>query len=100
MISMTSAIIGRKVFEQENIPIFKLLRGMAEFRWRYEAFGMGIENFFFKIFRELIDKVISGRNSAEYDPFTHEFVSLKEDQDFIQNLLNFISDITSFPNYL
>ncbi len=79
MISMTSAIIGRKVFEQENIPIFKLLRGMAEFRWRYEAFGMGIENFFFKIFRELIDKVISGRNSAEYDPFTHEFVSLKED---------------------
>jgi radical SAM superfamily enzyme YgiQ (UPF0313 family) len=79
MISMTSAIIGRKVFEQESIPIFKLLRGLADFRWKYEAFGGGIENFFFKIFRELIDKVVSGRNSVEYDPFTHEFVSLKED---------------------
>ena len=79
MISITSAIIGRKVFEQESIPIFKLIRFMADFRWKYEFFSAGFENFFFKIFRDLIDKVISRRTSVEYDPFTHEFVSIKED---------------------
>ena len=79
MISITSAIIGRKVFEQESMPIFKLIRFMADFRWKYEFFSAGFENFFFKIFRDLIDKVISRRTSVEYDPFTHEFVSIKED---------------------
>ena len=79
MISITSAIIGRSIFEQENIPIFKLLRFMADLRWKYEFFSAGFENFFFKIFRDLIDKVISRRNSVEYDPFTHEFVLIKED---------------------
>ncbi len=79
MISITSAIIGRKVFEQESIPIFKLLRFIAKFRWNYEVFSVGFENIFFKIFRDLIDKVISRKNSVEYDPFTHKFISVKED---------------------
>ena len=79
MISITSAIIGRKVFEQDSVPIFKLIRFLANFRWNHEIFSAGFENIFFKIFRDLIDKVISRRNSVEYDPFTHEFVSLKED---------------------
>jgi radical SAM superfamily enzyme YgiQ (UPF0313 family) len=77
-ISIMSAIIGRKVFEQESIPIFKLIRKLADFRWNHEFFGFGIENFYFKIFRDLLDKVISKRNSVEYDPFTHEFVSINE----------------------
>ena len=79
MISITSAIIGRKVFEQEAVPIFKLIRRLADFRWKHEAFSAGFENMFFKLFRDLIDKVISRRNSVEYDPFTHEFISLKKD---------------------
>ena len=78
MISITSAIIGRKVFEQETIPIFKLIRFLADFRWNHEFFSFGFENFYFKIFRNLIDTVMSRRNSVEYDPFTHEFVSVKE----------------------
>ena len=78
MISITSAIIGRKVFEQETIPIFKLIRFLADFRWNHEFFSFGFENFYFKIFRNLIDNVMSRRNSVEYDPFTHEFVSVKE----------------------
>jgi anaerobic magnesium-protoporphyrin IX monomethyl ester cyclase len=77
MISITSAIIGRKVFEQETIPIFKLIRFLADFRWNHEFFSFGFENFYFKIFRNLIDNVMSRRNSVEYDPFTHEFVSVK-----------------------
>ena len=77
-ISLTSAIIGRKVFELKNIPILKLIRILAEFRWNHEFFGFGVENFYFKIFRDLIDKVMSRRNSAGYDPFTHELVSVKE----------------------
>ena len=79
MISITSAIIGRKVFEQESIPVFKLIRFIANFRWNHEIFSAGFENLFFKTFRDLIDKVISRKNSVEYDPFTHEFVSIKED---------------------
>jgi len=79
MISITSAIIGRKVFEQQNIPIFKLIRLIADFRWNNEFFNAGFENIFFKIFRNLIDKVISRKNSIEYDPFTQKFVSIKED---------------------
>ena len=78
-ISITSAIIGRKVFEEESIPIFKLIRFIANFRWNHEVFSAGFENIFFKTFRDLIDKVISRKNSVEYDPFTHEFVSIKEE---------------------
>jgi len=78
MISITSAIIGRKVFEQETIPIFKLIRFLADFRWNHEFFSFGFENFYFKIFRNLFDTVMSRRNSVEYDPFTHEFVLVKE----------------------
>ena len=78
-ISITSAIIGRKVFEEESIPIFKLIRFLANFRWNHEIFSAGFENIFFKIFRDLIDKVISRKNSIEYDPFTHKFVSIKEE---------------------
>jgi len=78
-ISITSAIIGRKVFEEESIPIFKLIRFIANFRWNHEVFSAGFENIFFKTFRDLIDKVISRKNSIEYDPFTHKFVSIKED---------------------
>jgi radical SAM superfamily enzyme YgiQ (UPF0313 family) len=78
-ISITSAIIGRKVFEEESIPIFKLIRFIANFRWNYEFFNVGFENFFFKIFRNLIDKVISRKNSIEYDPFSQKFVSIKEE---------------------
>jgi len=78
-ISITSAIIGRKVFEEESIPIFKLIRFIANFRWNYEFFSVGFENIFFKIFRNLIDKVISRKNSIEYDPFSQKFVSIKEE---------------------
>ena len=81
-ISITSAIVGRKVFEQESIPIFKLIRILADFRWNHEFFGFGFENFYFKIFRDLIDKVMSRRNSFEYDPFAHEFVAINEKQKF------------------
>ena len=81
-ISIMSAIIGRKVFEQEGIPIFKLIRILADFRWNHEFFGFGFENFYFKIFRDLIDKVMSRRNSFEYDPFAHEFVAIKKKQKF------------------
>jgi radical SAM superfamily enzyme YgiQ (UPF0313 family) len=79
-ISLTSAIIGKSVFQQNSIAIFKLLRFLADFRWNHQFFGFGFENFYFKLFRELIDKIMSRRNSMEYDPFTHEFVSVKDNQ--------------------
>ena len=77
-ISIMSAIIGRKVFEQDNIPIFKLIRLLANFRWNHEFFSFGFENFYFKMFRDLIDKVLSRRSSVKYDPFAHEFVATNE----------------------
>ncbi|MFX0075038.1 MAG: B12-binding domain-containing radical SAM protein [Candidatus Hermodarchaeota archaeon] len=79
-ISLTSAIIGKSVFQQENIAIFKLLRILADFRWNHQFFGFGFENFYFNIFRELIDKVMSKRKSVEYDPFANEFVSIKDNK--------------------
>ncbi len=97
MISITSAIIGRKVFEEESIPIFKLIRFLANFRWNHEICSAGFENIFFKIFRDLIDKVISRKNSIEYDPFTHKFVSIKEDQKGCLYQMDTLSNITREP---
>ncbi|MFX1275403.1 MAG: hypothetical protein ACFFAT_10215, partial [Promethearchaeota archaeon] len=80
MISITSAIIGKKVFEQNNVPIFKLIRSPANFRWKNEVFSAGFENIIFKIFRNIIEKVISKRDSIGYDPFSRELISIKEDR--------------------
>ncbi len=78
MISITSAIIGRKVFESNKVPIFKLIRHPANFRWKNEVFSAGFENKFFKIFRKVIEKVISKKDSLGYDPFTREIISTQE----------------------
>ena len=78
MISITSAIIGRKVFEQDHMPIFKLIRIPAKFRWKNEFFGFGFENILFKILRNRIEKVIGKENSIEYDPFSRKIVSIRE----------------------
>ncbi|MFX1585810.1 MAG: B12-binding domain-containing radical SAM protein, partial [Promethearchaeota archaeon] len=79
MISITSAIVGKKVFEQNSIPILKLIRAIAEFRWKNEIFIAGFENFFFKIFRTIFEKRIGKKESVEYDPFSHKIVSIKEE---------------------
>ena len=78
MISITSAIIGKKVFESNNVPIFKLIKHPANFRWKNEVFSAGFENLFFKIFRKVIEKVISKRDSIEYDPFSRKIISIKK----------------------
>ncbi|TFG25679.1 MAG: B12-binding domain-containing radical SAM protein [Promethearchaeota archaeon] len=75
MISITSAIVGRKVFESNNVPIFKLIRHPAYFRWKKEVFSAGFENIFFKIFRKVIDKAISRKDTIGYDPFLREIIS-------------------------
>lgn len=79
MISITSAVVGRKVFEQDHVPILKLVRKMANFRWKKEFFGAGFENLFFKIFRDVIEKAITKKESMKYDPFSHQIVLLKEE---------------------
>ncbi|MFX1233363.1 MAG: B12-binding domain-containing radical SAM protein [Promethearchaeota archaeon] len=81
MISITSAIVGKKVFEQEDFPIFKLIRTPGTFRWKKEFFGVGIENFLFKVFRKFIEKRISRNESKEYDPFTQKFVQTKKNKN-------------------
>ncbi|MFX1354129.1 MAG: hypothetical protein ACFFGP_09230 [Promethearchaeota archaeon] len=78
MISITSAIVGKKVFEQENVPIFKLIKTPAKIRWKKEFFGAGIENILFKIFRNIIEKRISSKESKEYDPFSQKFIFKKQ----------------------
>jgi len=78
-ISITSAIIGRKVFESQNMPIFKLIRFPANFRWKNEFFNAGFEAIFFRIFRDKIEKIISKRDSFEYDPFLRKLISKKEE---------------------
>ena len=78
MISITSAIMGRKVFESNSVPIFKLIRHPAKFRWKNEVFSAGFENLLFKIFRKVIDKVISKKDTLGYDPFSREIISIKE----------------------
>jgi len=78
MISITSAVVGRKVFESDNVPIFKLIRHPANFRWKNEVFSAGFENKFFKTFRKVIEKVISKKDSLGYDPFSREIISIKE----------------------
>ncbi|MFW9946013.1 MAG: B12-binding domain-containing radical SAM protein [Candidatus Odinarchaeota archaeon] len=79
MISITSAIVGKKVFEQEYIPILKLIRIIADFRWKNEIFSVGFENFYFKLFRNIIEKKIRKKDSLEYDPFSHKIVSIREE---------------------
>ncbi|MFX0137675.1 MAG: hypothetical protein ACFFDN_28810, partial [Candidatus Hodarchaeota archaeon] len=79
MISITSAIVGKKVFEQNYIPILKLIRTIAEFRWKNEIFSAGFENFFFKIFRNVVEKRIGKKDSLEYDPFSHKIVLIREE---------------------
>ncbi|TXT61870.1 MAG: putative enzyme [Promethearchaeota archaeon] len=71
MISITSAIVGKNIFTENNIPPLKILRFFADFRWQKELFSFGLENLFFKIFKDLIDKIITKKNSS-YDPFTHK----------------------------
>ncbi len=78
MISITSAIMGKKIFEQDNIPIFKLIRLPAKFRWKNEIFSAGFENIFFKVFRSIIEKGINKRDSIEYDPFLRKLIKIKE----------------------
>ena len=79
MISITSAIVGRKVFEQLQAPIFKFIKFPANFRWKNEIFNAGFENILFKIFRNIIEKVISKKKSIEYDPFSRKIISIKEE---------------------
>ncbi len=79
MISITSAIVGKKVFEQNNIPILKLIRAIAEFRWKNEIFIVGFENFYFKIFRNIVEKRIVKKDTLEYDPFSHKIVLKREE---------------------
>jgi len=78
MISITSAIVGKKVFEQNSMPILKLLRFPANLRWKNEVFSAGFENILFKIFRNIIEKVISKKDSIEYDPFLRKIISIEE----------------------
>lgn len=75
MISLTSAIMGKKIFEQNSIPILNLIRIPASFRWKHEIFTAGFENLFFKIFREVFEKLVrSTQHLIDYDQFSHEFV--------------------------
>ena len=74
MISLTSAIMGKKVFEQNTVPILNLIRIPASFRWKHEVFTAGIENLLFKIFRKLFEKIINNQHTIDYDQFSHEFV--------------------------
>ena len=78
MISITSAIIGRKIFEQLKGPIFKLIRFPANFRWEKGVFNAGLENFFFKVTRNLIEKMISKKKKFEYDPFTRKIILIND----------------------
>ena len=78
-ISITSAIVGRKVFESHNVPIFKLIRSPAKFRWKNEIFNAGFENILFKIFKNLIEKGISKKESIRYDPFSRKMISMEEE---------------------
>ncbi len=73
MIAITSAIVGKKIFKENNIPPLKILRFFADFRWDKEIFSFGIENFFFKLFKDVIEKVISDKDTS-YDPFSHKIV--------------------------
>ena len=75
MISVTSAVVGKKVFEQDQIPILKLIKTPATFRWKHEFFRFGFESFFFNFFRDLIFKRISKRDTMKYDSFSHKFIS-------------------------
>jgi radical SAM superfamily enzyme YgiQ (UPF0313 family) len=78
MISIISAIIGRRVFEeqQQEIPILNLLLFTAKLRWKYEVFGGGIEAIFWKKFRNLFETFVNKRDGG-YDPFSDK-VNLPE----------------------
>ena len=76
-ISITSAIVGKKVFEQKAIPALKLIRKFAEFRWKKEIFIIGLESLFFSTFRTQIDKQIANNKEYEYDPFLRQLVKNK-----------------------
>lgn len=77
-ISITSAIMGRKVFDQSGVPIFKLIRFPAHFRWKNEFFSAAFENILFKIFRNIIENLINKADSIEYDPFLRRIILVKE----------------------
>ncbi len=82
MISLTSAIMGKKIFEQNTIPILNLVRIPASFRWKHEIFNAGFENLFFKIFRKIFEQIVgSTQHSIDYDQFSHEFVFNKRKPD-------------------
>jgi radical SAM superfamily enzyme YgiQ (UPF0313 family) len=74
MISITSAIVGKSIFKENNIPPLKILRFFADFRWEKEMFSFGIENLFFKLFKDVIEQFISNKDSS-YDPFSHKIIS-------------------------
>ena len=78
MISITSAIVGRKIFEQQQVPVFKLIRFPANFRWEKGVFNAGLENLIFKVSRNLIEKMISKKKNVEYDPFTRKIVLIND----------------------
>ncbi|TFF84824.1 MAG: B12-binding domain-containing radical SAM protein [Promethearchaeota archaeon] len=74
MISLVSAIVGRKVFEISDIPFLKILKFYADFRWEYEFFDVGIENFLFKISRGIINKFMNRKSSKGYDQFSQKII--------------------------
>ena len=78
MIAITSAVVGRKVFEQLNFPPIKILKFIANTRWKRGFFGFGIENLFFKLFKNLIENRMDKERSIKYDPFLHRLVSVEE----------------------
>ncbi len=78
MIAITSAVVGRKVFEQLNFPPIKILKFIANLRWNREMFGFGFENKFFKLFRNLIENRMNKERTVKYDPFLHKFISIEE----------------------
>lgn len=78
MISITSILVGRKVFDQINFPPIKLIKFFADLRWKNQVFGFGMENIFFKLFRNIIENAMSKKSSNKYDPFLNKIVSIKK----------------------
>ncbi|MFX1449451.1 MAG: B12-binding domain-containing radical SAM protein [Promethearchaeota archaeon] len=78
MISITSAVVGRKVFKQLNFPPIKLLLFLANSRWKRENFGFGIENIFFKLFRNFIERNMNKQSAVKYDSFSNRLISVKK----------------------
>ncbi len=77
MITLISSIVGKKIFTQKKIPIFKLIRSPAYLRWKKEIFRAGYENVFFKLSQKFFEKIISKHDSNHYDPFSRKIISTR-----------------------